>query len=56
MLTEIVEIESPIYASEQVGSRNMIVDIERVKKLVLPAFQLTHHVDSLLVCRYQKDT
>jgi hypothetical protein len=34
----------------------MVVDIERVKKLVLPAIQLTHHGDSLLVHQYQQDT
>ena len=56
MLTQVAEIESPIDASQQVGSRHMIVDIERVKKLVLPTIQLTHHDDSLLVHQYYKDT
>jgi hypothetical protein len=55
MLTQITEIESPIYASQQVGSRHMIIEVERVKRLVLPAIRLTHHDDSLLVYLYQKD-
>ena len=41
MLTQIAEIERPIDASQQVGSRHVIVEIERVKKFVLPAIQLT---------------
>jgi hypothetical protein len=38
---QITEIERPIDASQQVGSRHVIVEIERVKKFALPAIQLT---------------
>jgi hypothetical protein len=41
MLMQITEIERPIDASQQVGSRHVIVEIERVKKFALPAIQLT---------------
>jgi hypothetical protein len=51
-MLQITEIESLIDASQQMGSRHMIVEIERVKKLVLLAIQLTHHGDSLLVNRH----
>ncbi len=56
MPTEITEIESLIDASQQMGSRHLIVEIERVKKLVLPAIQLAHHGDTLLVHQYRQDT
>jgi hypothetical protein len=35
MLTQITEIERPIDASQQVGSRHVIVEIERVKKVTI---------------------
>jgi hypothetical protein len=56
MLTQVAEIERPVDASQQVSLRHVIIEVERVKKLVLPAIQLTHHDDSLLAYQYLKGT
>jgi len=50
MLTQITEIERPIDTAQQVGSRHMVVDIERIKKLVLPVIQRIRHDGSISRC------
>jgi hypothetical protein len=43
MLARIAEIENLINTSQQMRTRYMTIEVERVKKLVLPSTQLTHH-------------
>src|SRR5438552_11767873 len=43
MTTQLAEVENSINTAQQVISRNVIVEIERVEQLPLPARSLPHH-------------
>jgi hypothetical protein len=47
VLAQISQIKEAIDASQQVRLRDVVIEVERVKELVLSAIQSTHHDDSL---------
>jgi hypothetical protein len=45
--TQVVSVEQVIDPTKQVVTRNMVVEVERIKEPILTASLLTHHDDAL---------
>jgi hypothetical protein len=56
MLAKITEIKNLIDTSQQMCTRHVTIEVERVEKLVLPGTQLTHHDDALRSIDVFQDT
>ena len=49
MLAQIAQVKKPVDPTQQVIARNISIEIERIKQLVLHTCLLPHHLDVPLV-------